>query len=120
MIEIKDLLKSIEQLYNEGYTYLVKITAVDYIKTINVIYILRSFNKNEDKILEAELDPANPSVETIIHIYEGADWYERELHEMFGIKINGRHVKKLILEKWDGKGYPLRKNFEWGKPYEKE
>ncbi len=119
-IEKKDLVKSIEQAYSEGYTYLVKITAVDYVKTVNVIYILRSLDKNQDKILECELDPANLSVETITHIYEGADWYEREMQEMFGVRINGRKAKRLILEKWDGKGYPLRKSFEWGKPYEKE
>ncbi len=119
-IERKDLLKNIEQSYAEGYTYLVKITAVDYVKTINLIYILRSLDKNQDKILEVILDPTDLSVETITHIYQGADWYEREMQEMFGIKIKGRRAKRLLLEKWDGKGYPLRKNFEWGKSYEKE
>lgn len=119
-IDKKNFLKNLKQLHDDGYTYLVKITAVDYVKTVNVVYIVRSLDKNEDKILEVELDPANLSIDTIMHIYESADWYEREMQEMFGIKVNGRVAKRLLLEKWDGKGYPLRKNFEWGKPYEKE
>ena len=106
-------------MYSQGYTYLVKITAVDYIKTLTVIYILRDIEKNKDQILEVNMPEEDLWIESIMNVYNAADWYERELHEMFGIKIKGRKMKRLLLEKWDGKGYPLRKNFSWGKPYEK-
>ena len=118
-IERKDFLDNIKKNYSEGYNYLVKITAVDYIKNVNLIYILRNFDKNEDIVIEVELNPNDLWIYTITDVYNAADWYERELYEMFGVKIKGRRIKKLILEKWDGKGYPLRKNFMWNKEYEK-
>ncbi|MGC8479161.1 MAG: NADH-quinone oxidoreductase subunit C [Candidatus Micrarchaeia archaeon] len=118
-IERRDFLDNIKKNYAEGYKYLVKITAVDYIKTVNLIYILRNFDKNDDIVIEVELNPNDLWIETVTEIYNAADWYERELYEMFGIKIKDRRIKKLLLEKWDGKGYPLRKNFVWNTEYEK-
>jgi NADH:ubiquinone oxidoreductase subunit C len=70
----------------------------------------------KEEIITTRLDQNNPSVRTIIHLYRAADWYERELSEMFGIKIEGRKAKRLLLEKWNGSEYPLRKSFVWGNP----
>ena len=53
-------------------------------------------------------------IPTIIDIYGAADWYERELYEMFGIKIIGREIRRLLLEKYDKDEFPLRKNVPWG------
>ena len=52
----------------------------------------------------------------MVGVYKAADWYEREMSEMFGIKIKGRRVKRLLLEKWNGSDFPLRKSFVWGDP----
>jgi NADH:ubiquinone oxidoreductase subunit C len=38
---------------------------------------------------------------------------------MFAIEIKGREMERLLLEKWNGKAAPLRKNFAWNEPYEK-
>jgi NADH-quinone oxidoreductase subunit C len=112
------LSESIRLLKKEGYDYLTKITAVDYVDHITVIYFLRDFSKLADLELEFDVNPADLWVPTIMEHHPSADWYERELYEMFGIEIKGRRAKRLILEKWDGKGSPLRKNFKWGEPYE--
>ncbi len=113
------LLKRLEELKGGGSDYLVKITAVDYIKYVEVVYILRDMEKNDDTLLEVDLDPSDLWVESAVHIYPAADWYEREMAEMFGIAIRGRKAGRLLLEKWDGKGYPLRKSFAWNAPYER-
>ncbi len=113
------LLGTVKKMHEEGYDYLVKITAVDYVKTLEVVYILRNLNLNKDELLEVTITPEDAWINSIIEIYKAAEWYERELQEMFGIKIKDKKLKKLLLEKWDGKGYPLRKNFLWNKPYEK-
>lgn len=110
--------ETIETMKNEGFDYLVKITAVDYVKNIEVIYFLRNIDKNQDFTLEVDLDPSDLWIPTIIKIHRSADWYEREMSEMFGIEIKGRKAKRLLLEKWDGRPSPLRKNFVWGQPYE--
>ncbi len=117
-VERNALISELSKLKASGYTYLVKITAVDYVSTISVLYFLRNLSSNKDEIVEVALDPGDAHVPSVIGLYKAADWYERELYEMFGVEIKGRHVERLLLKKWNGKGAPLRKNFEWGKPYE--
>ncbi len=117
-VERQDLTAQIEGIKKGGYDYLVKITAVDYEKYLEVVYILRNTEGSQDTTIEVELDPGDAWVPSIMGFYKGADWYERELYEMFGIEIKGRHVERLLLEKWNGKIAPLRKNFVWNTPYE--
>lgn len=117
-IDRKDIAKMAEELKTKGYSYLVKITAVDYEKTLEVIYIFRDMRGNKEETLEVELDPADAWVPTLIGEFGAADWYEREMSEMFGIEIKGRNAERLLLEKWNGKAAPLRKNFTWNAPYE--
>lgn len=112
-VERRDLLQKIADMKNSGFNYLLKITAVDYAKYVEVIYMLRNLDKNLDERVSVELDPSDLWVDTIIGQYPAADWYERELSEMFGIKINGRNANRLLLEKWDHDDFPLRKNFHW-------
>ncbi len=118
-VDRENLHSKIEEMKKNGYDYLVKITAVDYIKSVQLIYILRNTSALKDEVLEVDLDPSDLYVHTIMNYYKAADWYERELAEMFGVEIKGRKAKRLILAKWDGRGYPLRKNFAWNEPYEK-
>ncbi len=116
--ERSDLLDTIKSMKMQGFDYIVKITAADYISNLEVIYFLRNTEKNEDFTVEIDLDPSDLWIPTIMKIHKSADWYEREMSEMFGIEIRGRKAGRLLLEKWDGKPNPLRKNFIWGEPYE--
>lgn len=110
--------ETIGRLHDEGYTYLVKITAVDWKDRLEALYFLRDLSTGKEETVRFDLPLKAPKVPTIIHLYMAADWYERELSEMFGIEILGRDAKRLLLEKWDGKDPPLRKAFEWSKPYQ--
>lgn len=103
----------------KGFDYLYKITAVDYNQYLEVVYILYNMNDRKDEIVKVKLDIKNPEIDTVIHVYKAADWYERELSEMFGIEILGRKAKRLLLEEWNGVDPPLRKSFVWGKEYRK-
>ncbi len=109
-------METLSELKTKGYDYLKKITAVDYSDHLEVVYILYNTKERKEEIITSKLQPISPSIRTIIHLYRAADWYERELYEMFGIKIEGRKAKRLLLEKWNGSEYPLRKSFVWGKP----
>ena len=118
-VEREELGRNISAAKREGYTYLSKITAVDYVNYVDVIYFLRNLNDGKEVEFEVPLDPSDLWIHSIMKQFPAADWYERELEEMFGVKIRGRNAERLILEKWDGAEYPLRKSFEWGKDYEK-
>lgn len=102
----------------KGFDYLKAITAVDYADRLEVLYILYNTTTKAQEILKVKLT-TELKVDTVISVYRSADWYERELSEMFGIAIKGRKANRLLLEKWDGAGAPLQKGFEWGKPYQK-
>lgn len=117
-IERNELIKRATDLKAQGYSYLVKLTAVDYEKYLEVIYIFRNMAGNKDETLEIEIDPADAWMPTLIGEFRAVDWYEREMFEMFGIQIKGRNAERLLLEKWNGKAAPLRKNFVWNAPYE--
>ncbi len=119
-IEREKLLEKLEQMKKDGYTYLVKITAVDYVKNFEVLYFVRDIEKNDDQVISVDLNPDDVWVPSVMEIFKAADWYERELYEMFGVSIKGRRIKKLLLEKWDGTSFPLRKSFAWNSEYETE
>ena len=116
-IERENLMSTVSRMKSEGFDYLIKITAVDYADHIDAIYLLRNFESSKDEVIEVSLDPPDLWLPTVINIHKSADWYERELSEMFGIEIKGRHAPRLLLEKWDGTEFPLRKSFTWGAQY---
>lgn len=113
------LVKTCRDMKASGFDYLNKITAVDYVTHLEVVYVLYNTANKQMEVLKVKLDPSDPSIDTLIHLYKAADWYERELCEMFGIRINGREIKRLLLEEWNGTEFPLRKSFAWGKDYKK-
>jgi NADH-quinone oxidoreductase subunit C len=117
-VDAGELLNTIRNLKEQGYDYLVKITAVDYNDHIDAVYIVRNIEARKTEVVEVKLPAKSPKLPSIMEYHEAADWYERELSEMFGIKIRNRAVRRLLLEKWDGEGAPLRKDFEWGAEYE--
>lgn len=112
-IQKEALLTTLEDMKKEGFDYLKGITAVDYKDHLEVVYILYNTEQKKQEILGVNLKD-DESIHTVIMLYKSADWLERELSEMFGIKIIGRDAPRLLLEKWNGTEAPLRKSFAWG------
>ncbi len=117
-IQKEALVQTLENM-KKRYDYLKNITAVDYPDGLEVVYVLYSTVSKEQELVKVKLPHENPNIESVIGVYPAADWHERELFEMFGIKILGRKVGRLLLEKWNGVDPPLLKSFEWGRDYRK-
>ncbi len=115
--ERKVLVQGLGELKGQGYGYLVKITAVDYGKGLTALYFIRDLAGNRDETVEVEIGYDDAWVPTVMDVYPAADWYEREMMEMFGIGVHGRVASRLLLEKWDGVDPPLRKSFQWNAEY---
>jgi len=94
------------------FGFLTSITAVDYIEYFQIVYHLLSMKFNHSLILKTNLyDRTNPSIQSLISVWKGADLQEREIWDLFGIKFNDHpNMKRVLL--WEGfEGHPLRKDF---------
>jgi NADH-quinone oxidoreductase subunit C len=97
----------------EKFDYCVDITAVHYPnreKQLDVVWVLYSFARNERirvKTLIAEVE----SLPSSVPLWPTANWLEREVYDMFGIKFDGHPDLKRILLPEGWKGFPLRKDY---------
>ncbi len=107
-------MRTLEGLKSKGFDYLKKITAVDLGDHLEVLYMVYDTGARLDEVVMVKVPAVRAEVPTVLKLYKAADWYERELSEMFGIEITGRGAKRLLLEEWDGTEAPLRKSFRWG------
>jgi NADH-quinone oxidoreductase subunit C len=93
-------------------------TAVDYwpqqTPRFNVIYQFYSISKNIRLGLRVPLDGNAPTMPTIEGVYPNANWHEREIWDMFGIRFEGHSDLRRILMPYDWEGHPLRKDYPLG------
>jgi NADH-quinone oxidoreductase subunit C len=95
------------------FVNLTDITAVDYPgreKRFDVIYHLLSPTLNTRIRLRAEADE-NTQVPSIIEVFPGADWFEREAYDLYGVIFTGNPDMRRILTDYGFDGHPLRKDF---------
>jgi NADH-quinone oxidoreductase subunit C len=89
-------------------------TAVDWPKrnVIEVVYHLLSYKHRHSIILKVELDRAAPSVPTVEGVWKTANWFEREIWDLFGVEFRGHPDLRRIMLPDDWIGHPLRKDYQ--------
>jgi NADH-quinone oxidoreductase subunit C len=108
---IHDILHELR--HDESFDYCVDVTAVHYPKKeqpLEVVYILYSFAKNTRVRVKTTLNETD-EIPTVVDIWPTANWLEREVFDMFGIKFTGHPDLKRILLPDGWKGHPLRKDY---------
>lgn len=102
----------------EHFELLSELTAVDYwprqAPRMHAVYQIRSVSRNLILGLRVPLDGNAPVLPTLTGVYPGANWFERELWDMFGIRIEGHPDLRRILMPHDWEGHPLRKDYPLG------
>lgn len=116
-LQEENFLEAIKYLYQEkNFTYLLDITAVDYLKypqktktRFAVIYILRSGDFKTQITLKVHVN--NLQIPSITHFYKSANWAEREVYDQYGITFTNHPNLKRILNHKEFIGHPLRKDY---------
>lgn len=111
-----DILAWLKDTPAQAFNYLTDITAVEYRdpeRPLEVSWQLRSLARRADLRVKVPLAPAEPfEVDSVFDLWKGADWLEREVYDMFGVRFRGHPDLRRILM-WDtyAEGHPLRKGF---------
>jgi NADH-quinone oxidoreductase subunit C len=118
-IRSEDLHKKISELKNAGYEMLIDLTVVDWYRKrdnrFELVVNLLSLSKKKRIRIFSDILNENLECESLTDIYPGANFYEREAFDMYGIIFLGHPDLTRILMPDDWIGHPLRKDFGLGK-----
>ena len=115
-IDLEDLTSTLLFLKTNDkcrFKQLVDITAVDYPereKRFKIVYLLLSIESNLRIIINIDIEEKN-TVQSVTKIFPSANWMEREIFDMYGVKFIDHPDLRRILTDYGFEGYPLRKDF---------
>ncbi|MEE9166739.1 MAG: NADH-quinone oxidoreductase subunit C [Candidatus Neomarinimicrobiota bacterium] len=110
------ILQVLKELKGEGFNFLADLTAVDNLtlggfERFVVVYHLLSHEKVERLTVKAHVPEDDPSLASVESLWRTADWQEREVYDLYGIRFEGHPDLTRILNPHDYEGYPLRKDY---------
>ena len=115
MIAPEDWLHVANQLrYTPGldFDFLFCLTCIDWKTHFTMVYHLRSTVHQHTMVVKARMEREHPEIESVSHIWRTAEFHEREVYDLFGIKfLHHPDLRRLLLTD-DWIGYPLRKDYE--------
>ena len=118
-IEVNEYHNHIKSLLEEGYEMMMDLTAVDWFRKkeprFEVVINILSLSKNLRKTIKVQVPDENLTIPSITDIYPGANFYEREVFDMFGIIFENHPQLTRILMPDDWIGHPLRKDYGSGR-----
>jgi len=112
LYEVLELLKE-----KHGFDLLVDITCVDYLNypgaedRFGLVYLLAGTATNQRLTVRAFVNEPEPAVRSVVGLWEGANWLEREVWDMFGIRFEGHPDLRRILMPEEFTAFPLRKDY---------
>jgi NADH-quinone oxidoreductase subunit C len=111
-----DILAWLKTDPDQAFDYLTDVTAVDYRdpeQPLEVVYQLRSLRRKVDLRIKVPLDKRGRLVvDSVVDLWRGADWLEREVFDMFGVTFEGHpDLRRILMWETYAEGYPLRKDF---------
>ncbi len=111
--DISEVVKFLRDDPNCQFSCIIDVTAVDWPgreKRFDVVYHFLSPRRNRRVRVKVEVDEVTP-VPSIVEIFPGADWFERETYDLYGVLFTGHPDMRRILTDYGFEGHPLRKDF---------
>ncbi len=112
-VDLIDVMLFLKTNKSTKFKQLIDITAVDYIekeKRFKIVYLLLSHEFNHRIQVDFSINE-NDLVSTVVSIFPAANWMEREVFDMYGIKFKDHPDLRRILTDYGFEGHPLRKDF---------
>ncbi|MFC1955656.1 NADH-quinone oxidoreductase subunit C [Chloroflexota bacterium] len=109
LLPIAEFLKNVPEL---DFGFLNFITVVDYFDYFEAVYQLSSLEHNHSLVVKTRCyDRENPVLASVVGLWQGADFQEREIYDLMGVRFEGHpNMKRIFL--WEGfPGHPLRKDY---------
>lgn len=121
-IDRKDILSVFTALKETfHFDLFLNVTAVDYMDSefmprvtedrFELVYLLMSISTKDRLRIKAGVPEEDPTADTVVELWKGANFMEREVWDMFGITFNGHPDLRRILNYEEFKGHPLRKDY---------
>ncbi len=113
---ILDVLRFAKEDHELDFNVLMDLCGVDYLRMhkkprFEVVYHLYSLARKHRLRIKVGVEEHNPEIDSAVSLWLAADWYEREVWDMFGIRFNGHPNLKRILMYEEFTGHPLRKDY---------
>jgi NADH-quinone oxidoreductase subunit C len=115
LASVFDVLQMLKEQH--GFDLLVDVTCVDYLNYRNakdrfgLVYLLANTETNERITVRCFVNDPEPTVPSVVGLWEGANWMEREVWDMFGIGFTGHPDLRRILLPEEFTAFPLRKDY---------
>ena len=96
------------------FNFLADITCVDWFPSeprFEVVYHLLSMAKKERVRLKVRLDGSSPALDSVTQVWPAANYFEREVFDLFGVRFAGHPYLRRLLMPEDWEGHPLRKDY---------
>jgi NADH-quinone oxidoreductase subunit C len=110
----ESIIAACEAVKQAGYNFLEDVTAVDWYPSeprFQISYSILSMSLKQRVRLVVQLDSDSASLDSIIPVWPAANFYEREIFDLFGIHFGGHPNLRRIMMPEDWKGHPLRKDY---------
>ncbi len=112
---VREVLRWLKETPGQQYNYLVDVTAVEYRdpeRPLEVVYELFSLERRTPLRVKAELSKDALEIDSVVPLWAGANWLEREVYDMFGITFRGHpDLRRILMWETYAEGHPLRKDF---------
>jgi NADH-quinone oxidoreductase subunit C len=113
---ISDICRFLRDDPDLSYTYFIDLCGVDYLalgrkQRFAVVYHLFSLDKKHRIRLKVPLEESDLTIDSVADVWRGAEWFEREAFDMFGIRFNNHPFLYRILTHHQFVGHPLRKDY---------
>ncbi len=113
---LSEVMAFLKEWPDQEYNYLVDITAVEYRdpeRPLEMVYELFSLARRAQLRVKVELDKSEELVvDSLVPLWNGANWLEREVFDMFGVRFAGHpDLRRILMWETYAEGHPLRKDF---------